>query len=387
MSHPIKPPVQLLIRLFSPPKKNQTTRGTGADIIIIDEAAHVDPALFYKVIVPILHMKNTALLCLSSPEGDSNYYSGLMNLKNDDGSSFFKVIDCFQICDKCLKLERVKQIECRHVRNTAHWLSSKKKSQLVQLYKASPEDAIREFGGVVVSNYKPAFCKSEVEHLFTAECVLTHTAPKYIFTSCDPNGGGPSHMSICSAYFTPLLDKMIIIGMDSEAVRDDREEYLLLHRHYNRLLAHRVFREARHIFIPENNLGLESAHLDTMVHDIDSVETYWQKPGRPGVCKDGKATRGYQLIMANMLANNACRFDHDAFTVTREKTIRCMKDLLQGQMLRYHWEKKVAPDVMGKDRYALTGKVGTSPDDLLIAVMMCAFWGMAYINGGNTMTM
>lgn len=109
-----------------------------------------------------MSMKNTSLLMLSSPEGDSNYYSTLMNLMDEDHNPpqpFFNVINCFQICKKCLKLERVKQINCTHVKSTAHWLSSRKIKKLKQLYKASPEDAIREFGGVVVSDYLPALPK------------------------------------------------------------------------------------------------------------------------------------------------------------------------------------------------------------------------------------
>lgn len=173
-------------------------------------------------------MKNTSLLCLSSPEGDSNYYSGLMNLKKENGDSFFNgenlkvllfsaylptktilVINCFQICAKCLKLERIKQINCTHIKSTAHWLSSKKIKELKQLYKASPEDAIREFGGIVVSDYKPALRKEEVERCFAAEPFVTICAPTYIFTTCDPNGGGPSHMSIASGYFSKLGDIVV----------------------------------------------------------------------------------------------------------------------------------------------------------------------------------
>ncbi len=68
-------------------------------MIIIDEAAHIDHKLFFKTIVPILSMKNTCLLCLSSPEGDSNYYSSLLNLKREGSNeNFFNVIECFQIC-------------------------------------------------------------------------------------------------------------------------------------------------------------------------------------------------------------------------------------------------------------------------------------------------
>jgi hypothetical protein len=125
--------------------------------------------------------------------------------------------------------------------------------------------------------------------------------------------------------------------LDSEAVRDDREEYLLLHRHYKRLNENRYFREAKHVFIPENNLGLESAHLDAMVSDIPNVETFWEKDNRPGVCKDGKATRGYQFLLTNALAQGSLYFDRDLFTVTREKTPQCMRDLLADQMYRYHW--------------------------------------------------
>lgn len=154
-------------------------------------------------------MKNTSLLCLSSPEGDSNYYSGLMNLKKTNGESFFNTINCFQICKKCLKLERTEQIKCTHVKSTAHWLSSKKIKELKQLYKASPEDAIREFGGVVVSDYRPALRKEEVERCFAGETVVTKSAPRFIFTACDPSGGGPSQMSIVSAYFTPLGELVV----------------------------------------------------------------------------------------------------------------------------------------------------------------------------------
>jgi len=149
-------------------------------------------------------MMNTSLLCLSSPEGDSNYYSGLMNLKKTNGEPFFNVINCFQICEKCLKLERTEQIKCTHVKSTAHWLSSKKIKELKQLYKASPEDAIREFGGMVVSDYKPALRKEEVQRCFANDRVPTTHRPAYVFTACDPNGGGPSQMSIVSAYFDSL---------------------------------------------------------------------------------------------------------------------------------------------------------------------------------------
>lgn len=192
------------------PGSVRTTRGTGADVIIIDEAAHIDPKLFFKTILPILAMKNTSLMCLSSPEGDDNYYSQLMNLKDEEsGEPFFQVINCFQICPRCLKLEREKQIKCTHVKSSAHWLSSRKTKKLKMLYKANPEDAIREFGGIVVSDHLPALRKEEVQRAFTMEPMFTSTPPPCIFTCCDPTGGGPSMLSIASGYYTKMGDLVV----------------------------------------------------------------------------------------------------------------------------------------------------------------------------------
>lgn len=148
-------------------------------------------------------MQNTALIALSSPEGGGNYFSTLLELTKPDGSPFFQVVDCFRICTACLKLERVKAIECKHIADTPHWLSGKKIAELKTLYKSNPEDALREFGGISVSNHKPALNKDDVNRMFAGPAFVCQHTPQLIFTTCDPNGGGPSQMSLASAYFMP----------------------------------------------------------------------------------------------------------------------------------------------------------------------------------------
>ena len=50
--------------------------------------------------------------------------------------------------------------------------------------------------------------------------------------------------------------------------------------------------------------------------------------------------------------------------------------LFREQMERFHWEKKAATDSFGKDRWAITGKMGNDKqDDLLITAFMCTFFG------------
>lgn len=133
------------------------------------------------------------------------------------------------------------------------------------------------------------------------------------------------------------------------------------------------------VFIPENNLGLEASHLDTMVHDIAKVQTYWEKD-KPGVCKTLTMTRNYQFLVTNMLFSCGIRFHDELFTCSRDQTPAGIKSLLQDQMLRYHWEKKVAHDHFQTDRHTMTGKQGDKQDDLLIAVMMNAYFGRSILN-------
>jgi hypothetical protein len=69
------------------------------------------------------------------------------------------------------------------------------------LYKSNPALGAREMQGVVVSDYMPCFQRHEIERNFAVPPVTCAAAPKYVFTSADPNGGGSSHMAMCSGYY------------------------------------------------------------------------------------------------------------------------------------------------------------------------------------------
>ena len=171
--------------------------------MIVDEAAHVDPDLFFKVIAPILQLRNTALLALSSPEGDSNYYSQFISMaEGEEGEEpLFKVVDCILMCDECKKLERAEAVKCNHVKQDAPWLSARHTNKLKRLYKNNPALYAREMLGMIVSDYKPCFRQQDVEVCFNLEHVNLRSSPPYLFTAVDPNGGGPSHMAMCTGYF------------------------------------------------------------------------------------------------------------------------------------------------------------------------------------------
>ena len=51
----------------------------------------MDTAVFYEVVVPLLELDRTALICISTILDPLNYYSKLLELKDERGEPFFQV--------------------------------------------------------------------------------------------------------------------------------------------------------------------------------------------------------------------------------------------------------------------------------------------------------
>jgi hypothetical protein len=103
---------------------------------------------------------------------------------------------------------------------------------------------------------------------------------------------------VCHTY-TPLQ----FIGLDSETTANELEQFALLTRHFGAIDAHPLWRRARKIFIPENNLGLEASHMDTLVRGFNNVESFWETKKRVGIRMTHELKRKYQMFTVHALYN------------------------------------------------------------------------------------
>ena len=318
-------------------------------------------------------MNNTALLALSSPGGSDNYYSQLINLKDEvTGEPFFNLVDCVQICESCRKLEREEQLKCTHIKQGAHWLSKRKNERIKALYKTDPGTGLRELVGVIEDDYAPCFLKDEIAQCFERHIPVSTYTPDMIYVAVDPSGGGPSHLAIVSGYYDGD-NNFVIIGMDSILVKTKMQIKNALTGHFEAINRIGRFKTAMKIFIPENNLGNEATHMNSMIKNRPDVRTYWQKDDRPGVNKSAPVTDHYQFLLNTKLHENSLLFDFDAFTISKGMTLKSIRMLLREQMERYHYEFD-----QEKNKVHITGKQGgDKQDDLLIATMMAVYWGRA----------
>lgn len=63
-----------------------------ANIIYCEEAAYMDHKVFYEVLVPLMEVKGTATICISTPLGSSNFYSELTRVTDEKGRPIFNVL-------------------------------------------------------------------------------------------------------------------------------------------------------------------------------------------------------------------------------------------------------------------------------------------------------
>lgn len=108
------------------------------------------------------------------------------------------------MCPECQKGDQAKQLSCDHVKKDEHWLSNAKLDRLKALYASDTGTALQELGGMVVSSYTPCFAAEDIRRCFDQmPRLLTQSPPGIIYIGADPSGGGPSHLAICSGYFSP----------------------------------------------------------------------------------------------------------------------------------------------------------------------------------------
>ena len=57
-----------------------TTKGTGGDILILEEAAYCDEGFFYETVAPILSIGNASLVAISTLTSEINFYTRLIKM-------------------------------------------------------------------------------------------------------------------------------------------------------------------------------------------------------------------------------------------------------------------------------------------------------------------
>lgn len=116
-----------------------TTKGTGGDIIILEEAAYVDPDFFYETVAPLLLVGVTSLICISTLTSEINFYTRLFKMKDPVTTlPIFSQLQVVLACHACR--DKGESAQCRHMLHLVpQWQSSIRHERLKTVMADRPD--------------------------------------------------------------------------------------------------------------------------------------------------------------------------------------------------------------------------------------------------------
>lgn len=164
-------------------------------------------AMFKDVVVPLLGMTQTVLVMISTPVDSFNFFTKLMDIKNDrTGAPLFLRVQMRLACDRCIVAERAHL--CKHrMKFLPPWKSDEKQDYMRMILQDSTETMARENMGVIMDSGQSVFGKRFIERWLE----LPRYNPEYLFRAdvvviaVDPNGSNAktaSEMAIVSTALT-----------------------------------------------------------------------------------------------------------------------------------------------------------------------------------------
>jgi len=145
---------------------------------------------------------NTALLGISTPMGEDDYYSQLTKLKDENDRPLFKSLSIELCCPVC-RAKDANATQCVHrIDMLPEWKSEGRHEKVKRIMASVPELYMREALGVVASEKFGVFSSLQTGKL--AAClqsgseISTSFSNYPVFVVVDPTGGGSSKLALIS---------------------------------------------------------------------------------------------------------------------------------------------------------------------------------------------
>ncbi len=351
-------------------RQTETTKGTGGDIIILEEAAYVDSGFFYETVAPLMIVGTTTLIGISTLRDGVNFYTRLLRLRDKaTGLPMFTVLQVQLACDKCK--DEGKAADCVHMLHLVpRWQSSDKHVKLKTIMQDRPDLIESELSGMAFDSLQQCFRPDDIEALFAQE-PLPPLLNDDIYVVIDPAAGGPgSDYALVS--FQRSRGNVTLVGIDVLAgCKEPSRQFLLVEEHVARLRDNLYRSGSRVTIFVERNLGFEAEHHKrALAHLPNTVFHEDDKAGRVGILTTDSVKYAAMELLNIMLRERrlaVCRHLH-----SRDR--RGMLARLREQLEVYSFQFKQAANTFQKSRTALSGKVGGMKDDIAISLQLGIYW-------------
>eukprot|EP00854_Cymbomonas_tetramitiformis_P009764 gene9764-11568_t len=191
---------------------SETFQRPERSVIILEEASRLDEAVFTEVIVPLLNVRDTALLAISTPLDENNFYSTLLRMKepNSDEPMFY-VLEVTLICPTCA--ERGVKDVCEHRRELLPpWKSDHRREEMTRmLFESQPQMYMQEQLGIPSGADACCYDRESLARFakrvrYQVDTSTINPIGHNVYMAIDTCGGGNNMMAIVSGYLTVQHD-------------------------------------------------------------------------------------------------------------------------------------------------------------------------------------
>lgn len=347
-----------------------------ATIIIMEEFAYVPPECFFEVVVPLMMIKNTAMIGITTISGNTdNYVNDFIR------RGVFEYVEITLVCDSCKKAGEVR--DCPHKRSERpYWQDEDNVEKVKNIYGPDRVDQFaRESLGILKQPTTACFDHESVLKLFTAPRESLQRVAEYLFCTIDPNGGSdhPENSISDFAVICHTVPEMKITGAEAFAYSDPLEYKERLLAHLARQFENPMVRNAKLVCAFEGNYANEAHYIKQLVLQHYPAAVFLTNYDNKDGVKTDEHIKPAMAMMMNIALRSDCVSIIKEF-VTTEANPQDVLNKLRVQLLNYSRLTIPAKNAFEKTRFKYSGKGKNikDKDDLAIAIQLAYYWSKRF---------
>jgi len=177
--------------------------------MVLEEAAAASMEILVNAVIPVLSVKSSALLCVTTPEEDQNAFMTMVReAESKMEKGYITKINLTLMCNRCRESGN---LQCPHALDVLpSWRSLQRHEMARDLMEVLSASAFaREMMAIssTAANrmYTDAVLRGFAERRFQSQPGYhTNRDVEFIYIYVDPSMGGPCEYAIVAVYFTSL---------------------------------------------------------------------------------------------------------------------------------------------------------------------------------------
>lgn len=335
--------------------------------MVIDEFAFVDENMVTNGIFPILPVRSTALLAVTTfGKSPKNFATELLR------KGTFPTLTVSLLCQACY--DKGCTDVCKHrLYLLPSWINQSQR-QLIKdaLGPARLLEYAKEMLGMIIEENNNCFPEVFIKAVFESSRVVIRKPVDFLFVAIDPSGGSQKVSSTTSDFAVCChINPFTIVGLDAFPICNGFEINDRLKSLINKILSHSMFSKTKIVLTIEGNLGPTAGYIAKFMSDqfpgrVITLSTFTGGE-KVGMLQTNKTKVDSYILLRHRLYEWKVNLAEKVATTDISEEVILNK--LQEQLLAY----KMTIGANNVMKFSGKGDNFTAKDDLAMAVQIGIF--------------